>query len=60
MPVRFWSIEVGPDRRATLVVAAALRRAGIRVESVTDTAVLIRDEDRRRAEQVLEGLDGDA
>lgn len=58
MPVRFASIEVGPDRRRTLEVARALRAAGIRVEHVTATALVIRAEDERRAEAVVAGVAG--
>jgi hypothetical protein len=56
MPVRFWTIDAGPDRARALAVASALRRAGIRVETVTDTTVLIRAEDRARAELVIDEL----
>lgn len=58
MPVRFTRLEVGPDRRRTLAAAAALRAAGLRVEAVTDTAVLVRAEDAARAEDVVAALPG--
>jgi hypothetical protein len=58
VPVRFASLPAGPDRAATLDLARALRAAGVRVESVTDTAVLIRDEDRGRAQVVIDQAAG--
>lgn len=56
VPVRFATIEVGPDRRRTLEVARALRAAGIRVEHVTATSLVVRAEDEQRAEGVAAGV----
>lgn len=56
MPVRFATLDAGPDRSRALLVARALRAGGIRVEAVTDTAVVVRDEDRVRAERIVATL----
>lgn len=56
MPVRFASLDVGPDRARALEVARALRAAGIRVEHTTGTTIVIRAEDRERAEAVVRAL----
>lgn len=57
MPVRFAVLEAGPDRHRVLVVAAALRAGGLRVEQVTGTSVLIRAEDLPQAEAIVRALD---
>jgi hypothetical protein len=53
VPVRFTAIDAGPDRDRALAAARTLRAAGIRVEAVSGTTVLIRAEDALRAEALL-------
>lgn len=57
MPVRFTTIDGGPDRERALSIARALRAAGVRVEAVNGTNVLIRSEDGVRAGAVLAALE---
>lgn len=57
MPVRFAVLDAGPDRHSVLVLAAALRAGGLRVEQVTATTVMIRAEDLPRAEAIARALE---